>query len=1321
MGLQLHSLFARTCFSNLSRHLIMPQYRTLQYLPDSCVSFSPLSSGRKYGKCIQLQIGRARDTCGTAMGRLKGPRLKVEQDSRPFRSLTDGLVHVGAPHLHVRLGVGILNTMKPKNIFTAQCSQGSNGFLLNWLSHELIARRLFSSNNAQKLQVPSSKGSGNIMGDGKNRHSNTAVKVLHGVPKRAKSLTARSSPNGGLQVSVPNQSVKMDGPMSGQSVIETVGTAKAEKHLSQDGKGSVQNVGRSLKKDMKLGISFPTASKCSNTTQNAEARVKHKRPSSTTDPSGAAKGKVSNQTSQQKKSNTTDATQSCQTSAQEIHRAGELPSLVADNLAVVHQSKTAPGQTSRKRTPRKKVTVMESGKVPTEQIKPPQVPNDKATSSAPSVTDSSRVQPVVEAGAPMKPGHNSKRKAPKKRFTATKSDKVATSSSAPSVTDSGRQQPVIKGGAPKKPGHSSKKKSPPKKISFSKSDKVPMEQSRPPQVPNNKVTSSRAQQPIVEGGTSMNLGSLFPPTGKSVLVVESLTKAKLIQNYLGDMFEVLPSYGHVRDLAGRSGSVRPDDDFSMVWEVPASAWTHLKSIKVALNGAKNLILASDPDREGEAIAWHITEMLKQQDALHEGINVARVAFNEITESSIKSALQAPRDINVNLVHAYLARRALDYLIGFNISPLLWRKLPGCQSAGRVQSAALALICDREMEIDEFKAQEYWTFEVEFHKMDSNSLAKSVSFPSQITDFDSKKLERFTISCQEDANVVAQKVSSSKFKVVGTKRDEMQKKSPAPYITSSLQQDAANKLHFGAASTMKLAQKLYEGVKISSNESTGLITYMRTDGQHVSDEAVKDIRSLIIERHGQAFASKSTKFFKKVKNAQEAHEAIRPTNIRRLPSMLVGILDEDSLKLYTLIWCRTMASQMEAAVIDLIKVDIGDGEGTMALRSTASIVGFLGYQAVYKDGEADAIGHDDNKGNSRNEAFNVLCTLQSGDQVRFGKVDVKQHHTQPPPRYSEGALVKKMEELGIGRPSTYATIMKVLQDRKYVAIKSRVLYPEFRGRMLSAFLSHHFSEVTDYSFTADMESELDNVSVGTTKWKGLLKDYWARFSTYCDRAGKVDIRQVEKMLGETFGDFLFSSLPDKSRTCPSCLEGTLIFKVSRFGAGYFIGCDQHPKCKHIAQMIFSEDDDDDTPEKPDRSFEPKLLGLNPDSKEKIYLKNGPYGFYIQLGDDRKGCSPKRQSLSQMKDVSSISLEDALEVLRYPITLGNHPEDQHPVLLRLSKFGFSIKHRRTIAPVPKNIKPQDITLKKAIKFLSSKNAKQTGRPKAKPKGDEAMEAF
>ncbi|KAK9699633.1 hypothetical protein RND81_08G186000 [Saponaria officinalis] len=837
------------------------------------------------------------------------------------------------------------------------------------------------------------------------------------------------------------------------------------------------------------------------------------------------------------------------------------------------------------------------------------------------------------------------------------------------------------------------------------------------EAPSSNKSVQQPKRPTVNGFKSIKLKPLYPPVGKSVVVVESQTKAKVIQRYLGDMYEVIPSYGHVRDLAARSGAVRPDDDFSIVWEVPSPAWTHLKSMKVAISGADNLILASDPDREGEAIAWHVIEMLQQQDALRKDITVARVTFHEITESAVKSALQTPRNIDVNLVHAYLARRALDYLIGFNISPLLWRKLPGCQSAGRVQSAALALVCDREMEIEEFKPQEYWKVEATFSSKRASSLSSNYLVPSYLSRFGSLKLIQLSIGSETEAKIIQQIASASNFNVTGVKRNKVNKNPPTPYITSTLQQDAASKLNFTPAYTMKLAQKLYEGVEFSDGNAAGLITYMRTDGLHISDEAVKEICSLITERYGLDYvASSPRKLSKKAKNAQEAHEAIRPTDIRRLPSMLVGDLDEDSLKLYTLIWARTVACQMEAAKFDQIQLDIGNDDGSILFRASCSTISFPGFRSVYEDNETNSIRDVETEASGRGELYNILNNLKQGDRLSLCNIELKQHRTEPPLRYSEASLVKKLEELGIGRPSTYASTIKVLHDRNYVTTKSGVLLPEFRGRMVSAFLSHYFTEVMDYSFTADMETELDNVSGGFTEWKGLLRDYWTRFRNYSDRAGKVHTHQVEKMLEKTFGNFLFSSVPDEDRTCPSCLEGTLIFKVSRFGAGYFIGCDQHPKCKFIAKTLYGEEEEDDAPQSDSIVEEPKLLGTHPTSGEKVLLKGGPYGSYVQLGEDRTGYAPKRASVSQIKDVNSITIKDALNLLRYPILLGNHPVDGRPVVIKISRVGFTIRHRRNIAPVPKGFPPNNITMEKAVELLSGPDVRRCGRPKGLPKQEE-----
>ncbi|WZY86125.1 hypothetical protein YC2023_032509 [Brassica napus] len=890
--------------------------------------------------------------------------------------------------------------------------------------------------------------------------------------------------------------------------------------------------------------------------------------------------------------------------------------LVSEEVSVEESLKTVPKPKTSASGNRKSSSAKEVAKDTTvEEAKNSAPSNPKSTeASNPTASKAKQASPVKT------------KRQPKSKKVDDKASSAVQVLEEISVEESSKIVPK-----PKRSGSGNRKSSSAKK-EVAKSSSPSAKASNTPK--QKQVPQATPMQNSIEHRGQNASKPLFPPSGKSVIVVESITKAKVIQGYLGDMYEVLPSYGHIRDLASRSGSVRPDDDFSMVWEVPSSAWTHIKSIKMALNGAENLILASDPDREGEAIAWHIIEMLQQQGALHESMTVARVVFHEITESAIKTALQSPREIDGDLVHAYLARRALDYLIGFNISPLLWRKLPGCPSAGRVQSAALALICDRESEIDGFKPQEYWTVGIKVQGKDSSSTVSA-----HLTSLNSKKLNQLSISSEEDAQDIEQRIRSEGFLVKGIKKSTTRRNPPTPYITSTLQQDAANKLHFSSAYTMKLAQKLYEGVQLSDGNSAGLITYMRTDGLHIADEAIKDIQSLVAERYGENFTSDGPrKYFKKVKNAQEAHEAIRPTNIRRLPSTIASLLDADSLKLYTLIWSRSVACQMEPASVVQIQVDIGNASESIIFRSSCSKVGFLGYQAVYEDPETKTIKtKDDEKSSEREETFETLSLLKDGDPLHIGEVELKQHHTQPPPRYSEGSLIKKLEELGIGRPSTYASIFKVLQDRKYLTIKSRVLYPEFRGRMVSAFLTNYFTEVTDYSFTADMETELDNVSGGVTNWKGLLRDYWTRFSAYCKRVENVQIQQV-------------------------------------------------------------------------------------------ILKCGPYGYYVQLGEDKKGHLPKRANAAHIKDVSSITLESALELLRYPLTLGTHPEDGQPVTLKLSKSGFTVRHRRTMATVPKNTEPSEVTLEKAMKLLSGKNVRLCGRPKRiKPtvdeesEGDEVVEAM
>eukprot|EP00252_Welwitschia_mirabilis_P012826 TRINITY_DN28365_c0_g1_i1.p1 TRINITY_DN28365_c0_g1~~TRINITY_DN28365_c0_g1_i1.p1 ORF type:complete len:1248 (-),score=283.02 TRINITY_DN28365_c0_g1_i1:52-3795(-) len=797
--------------------------------------------------------------------------------------------------------------------------------------------------------------------------------------------------------------------------------------------------------------------------------------------------------------------------------------------------------------------------------------------------------------------------------------------------------------------------------------------------------------------------------GKSVLVVESPSKAQTIQKYLGKLFQVLATYGHVRVLARRQGSVDPEKDFNLVWEVPEDAWTHIKGIQKALKGAKNLVLATDPDREGEAIAWHVHELLKLEGKLNK--NVVRISFTEITKSAISGAIQSPRDIDMNLVNASLARSALDYLIGFGISPILWRKLPACQSAGRVQSAALALICERENEIENFVPEEYWTVEAKALSIENSLSMDCCSCMAKVTHVDGKKLEKFSITSEGEATKVVQKASSSSFRVLDVRRGNMTKNPPLPYITSSLQRDASNKLNFSTTHTMKVAQKLYEGVPISDGEFVGLITYMRTDGLRISEEFGESIYSLINERYGEAYKFDPTSirvFNKKVKNAQEAHESIRPTHIRRLPSSLINVLDEDAYKLYTLIWCQTMASQMKGAKLDTIAVTFGTDDGSLCLRSSGSTVSFPGYLAIHKDREAISVNSEQLDEETDNDKFSVLCKFKVGDHIKVDNVEALQSFTEPLPRYSEGTLIKNLEELGIGRPSTYASILKTLQAREYVTIQNRRIYPEFRGRMLSAFLSRYFEEIVDLGFTASMETQLDDISAGILDWKHVLNMFWERFKKDCEHAKNIDMPEVEKMLEEGFKDILFHGLTD-ARECPGCNLGTLRLKVSRHGKGYFIGCSRYPACSFILRTIYSDNIMDEQIKPTDFSLnKPRLLGIDPNSKMEVFLKHGPYGFYVQLGDDKSGTSPKRVHVSQMKAVDSLTLDQALELLKYPINLGQHPDTQRPVILAQTKQGVCVQHHNSFAKIPKDVNPEDVTLEMAVDYLNQEFTKRSGRP-------------
>ncbi|HEX5319857.1 MAG TPA: type I DNA topoisomerase, partial [Stellaceae bacterium] len=618
----------------------------------------------------------------------------------------------------------------------------------------------------------------------------------------------------------------------------------------------------------------------------------------------------------------------------------------------------------------------------------------------------------------------------------------------------------------------------------------------------------------------------------NVVIVESPAKAKTINKYLGRDYKVVASYGHVRDLPAKDGSVRPDSDFEMSWEVDGKSEKHMKDIAAALRGADRLFLATDPDREGEAISWHLREALLARRALKKGVDVKRVVFNEITRSAVTDAFEHPREIDLELVDAYLARRALDYLVGFTLSPVLWRKLPGSRSAGRVQSVALRLVCEREAEIEAFRPREYWSVEVEF------TTPAGDKFTAHLSDLDGKRLDRFALDDEAKAKAaVATIENAGEFGVATVERRQTRRNPFPPFTTSTLQQEASRKLGFGASRTMRIAQRLYEGIDLAG-ETVGLITYMRTDGVAIAGEAIAATRQLIGKDFGDRYLPSSPRVYRSpAKNAQEAHEAVRPTDLFRKPADVAGYLDADQRRLYELIWKRTVASQMESAVLDQVSVDIADRTGKTRLRATGSTVVFDGFLKLYQE-DRDDVGAEDEADGRR------LPAMQAKDRLGRGKIDPSQHFTQPPPRYTEASLVKKLEELGIGRPSTYASILQVLQDRDYVELDKRRFVPHDRGRLVTAFLTSFFERYVEYDFTANLENQLDEISDGKIDWKEVLRNFWRDFSGAVDGTKELTIKQVLTALDDGLGRHFF---PDDGsgrdpRACPGCGDGRLALKL-----------------------------------------------------------------------------------------------------------------------------------------------------------------------------------
>jgi DNA topoisomerase-1 len=774
-----------------------------------------------------------------------------------------------------------------------------------------------------------------------------------------------------------------------------------------------------------------------------------------------------------------------------------------------------------------------------------------------------------------------------------------------------------------------------------------------------------------------------------VVVVESPAKAKTINKYLGSGYTVLASFGHVRDLKEKDGAVEPDRDFAMHWEVGDRARKPISEITKALKNASSLYLATDPDREGEAISWHLKEVLSQAKNL-KGLDVKRVVFNEITKNAVLDAMKNPRDLDRDLVEAYMARRALDYLVGFNLSPVLWRKLPGSRSAGRVQSVALRLICERENEIERFKPREYWTIAAEFRT------PAGATFWAQLTHLDGQKLDKFALGTEEEAKrAVAAILAGDPYTVAGIEKKRTRRNPFPPFTTSTLQQEASRKLGLGASRTMRIAQQLYEGVDIGG-ETVGLITYMRTDSVTLSREAIAAARKLIGDQYGAKYVPEAPRAWKtKAKNAQEAHEGIRPTDLFRRPEHVAKYLDNDQRRLYELIWRRTIASEMESAELDQTAVDVASADRKTVFRATGSIIVFDGFLTLYREDRDDPSGEDD-------EENRVLPAVSEGDRLAHGEPKSEQHFTQPPPRYSEASLVKKLEELGIGRPSTYASILDVLQDRGYVRLDKRRFIPEDRGRIVTAFLESFFTQYVQYDFTARLEELLDDISGGRANWKDVLREFWQAFSEAVGQTKDLTITQVIDSLDEELGPHFFPALPDgrDPRLCPGCSEGRLSLKLGKFGA--FIGCSRYPDCRYTRPLAVENGNGADA------GFEgTKTLGVDPVSGEMVSLRKGPYGLYLQLGEGGEDVKPKRVSLPKDVPLDTLDLDTALKLLALPREVGTHPSDGQVILAGLGRFGPYLKHGNEYRSLESTQDLLTVGLNRAVDILAQP---KTGRRRA-----------
>ena len=732
----------------------------------------------------------------------------------------------------------------------------------------------------------------------------------------------------------------------------------------------------------------------------------------------------------------------------------------------------------------------------------------------------------------------------------------------------------------------------------------------------------------------------------NLVIVESPAKAKTINKYLGNEFNVLASFGHVRDLPSKNGSVDPENDFSFEWEVSNTSKKHIKEIYDAAKTSSNIFLATDPDREGEAIAWHIVELLNKKK-LTKDKSIKRVVFSEITKSAVKNGIDNPRELDHSLVDAYLARRALDYLFGFSLSPVLWRKLPGAKSAGRVQSVALRLICEREVEIESFDPQEYW-------KIKANLEVSNNNIEASLTHYNGEKVDKFSFKNEGDAIKVIESFEGQNFKFTDITKKPASRNPDAPFSTSTLQQTASSIFGFGASRTMQIAQRLFQGVEIDG-ETTGLITYIRTDSNDLSKEAIHSYRDFIQNNFNSSYLPEEIRSFKskKAKNAQEAHEGIRPTDVLRKPEEMKKYLDEDGFKLYNLIWKRSLASQMSSALFERTAISISNENEKIKLRANGSIQTFDGFLSIYSEfnKKSEMTESDDN------EDDRDLPNITLNDNIDNVKPASSQHFTLPPPRYSEATLVKKLEELGIGRPSTYASIISVLKMRNYVEVEKNRFVPEDRAILITGFLKGFFSKYVDYEFTAEMEESLDEITSGTINWKEFLDKFWKNFSSNIGEVTDLRITNVLDHLNESLKNHIFIEADGKdiTRECPTC-SGQLSLKVSRFGA--FVGCSNYPECKFTRPI---------SPKKIKEVVEDTVLGIDDETKKEIKLLSGRFGPYIQLGDNDQKEKPKRASIPKGIPAAEIDLAKANYLLSLPREIGPHPESGEMISINYGRYG------------------------------------------------------